>query len=139
MLPSTVDVPDIREYQVRNYVAPVGNSVVTVLEQIPLSNGAGLMFAGFIWSRDVAVVADWRTTVIEQGFRVFGGALGTITALRLASTTAGGAGTFSADVTFVAVSLTGGGRLELVAINGAGAPLTGNIMVRWWTKRCAWG
>jgi hypothetical protein len=139
-LPSSVDQPVIKKLNIPSYVAPVGNSVVTILDTVPLDNGAGIMLNLRIFSGDFTVVADRRSTLIQADFRVFAGNLGTVPVLGgIISTTAGGAGTFSADVTFVAVSLTGGGRLELVASNAAGAPLTGRILARWWTERAAWG
>ncbi len=138
-LPTSVDQPVIKKLNIPSFTAPVGNSVVAILDTIPLVNGAGIMLNLRVYSGDIAVVADRRSTVIEQDFRVFAGNLGTVTALRSATQVVGGAGTFSTDVTFVAVSLTGGGRLELVASNAAGAPLTGRILARWWTERAAWG
>lgn len=139
MLPATVDVPDIRQLKIPGFVAPVGNTVVTLLDTIPVTTpGVGILLSCWIMAVDASVPADWRVTVQEQGYRVFAGNLAAITAIRLDTQTAGGAGSFAADVSFIAVQFSAPGRLELVAANGGAASRTGNLLIRYWVSRAAW-
>lgn len=101
--------------------------------------GQMMQLCCWVGGSDFVVPTDCSHTILEQAFRtaVTGGSiqLGAITANRVDKQTVGGAGTFSADVNFIAVAgLAVGGTapLNLHAQNVAGTDRRGRIVVHYW-------